>query len=569
MVPYRFATLQDVAAAVSKDEPLCVDFETIGLYGQVRLAQFYQSHWPEVLLVQRPAVFDLQVLLANNFAAHNAHYEITVCQANGVQSWVPQLFEDTFLLARLALPALESYSFDVVLEQCIGYDPYDQAGLDKAALQKSNWAAPVLTNDQLLYAAMDVYYMPDVLKVVQSAIDEPSYKLDKYSLQDCVKFQWHGMPLSQERINKKYAENLELIEKAAVPINVNSWQQVRKYLCSDESDDLALASMAQQGDERAAKVRLVRKLKKQLSFLDKFQGDRIYGKFKPSARSGRLTSDDQNLQQLPRALKEMFQAPEGRVLIYADYAQLELRTICAITNCLRMLALFRNGEDLHAYTSLMLFGPVDDPIQAKWNRQVAKGCNFLLVYGGGIEMFITVMLKTMDIAMTEMDATKARAKWRNLWTEIYRWQEIGISKYKRGAIHSTPLGRKYKAKLLTDFLNIENQGAGAEVAKLAMHYFMQDYFHKHEGVLVCNFVHDSYILEADDDPAVYEPICADLAKCMQLAWFEMSKCFKVTDLPMPIEVSVGYNWGDIENDKIPNIYDYKLDGMHYYEEANS
>lgn len=569
MVPYRFATLQDVAAAVEDDTLLCVDFETVGLYGKVRLAQFYQKDWPEVLLVQWPAIFDLQILLAKPFAAHNAHYEITTCQANGVQTWIPQEFEDTFLLARLALPRLDSYSYDSVVADCIGHDPYEAAGLDKAALQKSNWQAPVLTESQLLYAAMDVWYMPEVLDRTMVVKDTPSYQLDKAALKNCLLFQWHGMPISQERINKKYAENLEVIEKAAVPINVNSWQQVRKYLGSTDSDDLALARMAQDGDERAAKIRLVRKLRKQLSFLDKFQGERIYGKFKPSARSGRLTSDDQNLQQLPRALKGVFEAPEGRVLIYADYAQLELRTICAITHCVRMLELFRKDEDLHAYTSLMLFGPVDDPAKAKWNRQVAKGCNFLLVYGGGIDMFLTVMLKTMDIAMLESTAVKARTKWRNLWTEIYQWQQKGISKYKRGLVHSTPLGREYLAVLLTDFLNIENQGAGAEVAKLAMHYFVRDYYHKYEDILICNFVHDSYILEADDNPEVYIPVSHDLAKCMQLAWFEMSKCFKVKDLPMPVEVAVGKNWADIEDDKILNIYDYKLDGMHFYEEANS
>lgn len=569
MVPYKFATLQDVAAIIQADEVLCVDFETIGLYGQVRLAQFFQAGWTEVLLVQWPEIFQLQVLLAANFAAHNAHYEITTAQANGVQSWLPEKFEDTFLLARLALPKLDSYSYDAVVEACIGHDPYSAAGLDKAALQKSNWKAPVLTNDQLLYAAMDVWYMPDVLKVVQSQIDSPSYALDKASLKNCLVFQWHGMPISQERINAKYSENLAIIEKAEVPINVNSWQQVRKYLGSTESDDLALARMAQAGDERASKVRLVRKLRKQLSFLDKFQGERIYGKFKPSARSGRLTSDDQNLQQLPRALKGMFEAPEGRVLIYADYAQLELRTICAITNCVRMLNLFRNNEDLHTYTSSFLFGISEDKATAKWNRQVAKGCNFLLLYGGGIDMFLTVMLKTMDIAMLESQAVRARTKWRNLWPEIYAWQQRGISKYKRGAVHSTPLGREYLAVLLTDFLNIENQGAGAEVAKLAMHYFMRDCYSKYEGLLVCNFVHDSYILECDDNPEIYEPASYDLAKCMQLAWFEMSKCFKVTDLPMPIEIAVGKNWADIENDDIPNIYDYKLDGMAYYKEANS
>lgn len=559
-----------VAKQLNKDEPLHFDTETAGLYGKVCLAQFYQQHWDKVILVRHPEPIQLITLLQTvTFVMHNAHYDITVGQVHGALGWVPTDFEDTFLLSRLALPTLESYTFDDVLNHVVGFDPYTQAGLIKKDLQKSNWEAPVLKVEQKLYAALDVYYMPDVFNAVKHAIDTPSYGLDKAALKNALVFQWHGMPVSQERINKKYSENLQIIKDANVPINVNSYQQVRKYLECTESDDEALARMSAEGNEKASKVRLVRKLTKQLSFLNKFQGERIFGKFKPSARSGRLTSDDQNLQQIPRALKGVFSAPAGRVLVYADYAQLELRTICAIVVCVAMERLFRAGEDLHAYTSKMLFGDPIDEVAAKYNRQVAKGCNFLLVYGGGIEMFLTVMLKTMNIFMTEGQAIAARRKWRNLWREIYAWQQEGLSKWQRGLLGCTPLGRKYKAKLLTDFLNIENQGAGAEVAKLAMHYFFKDAYHKYTDVLMCNFMHDSYMLECNDDPEVYIPLSKDLARCMQLAWFEMSKCFKIKDLPMPVDVKVGYNWGDIESDSVENVYDYSLEGMAYYEEANN
>jgi len=567
---YKLTNLDEVKALYDPINELSFDTETCGLYGKIRLAQFFQPNWEEVLLVEWPNPANLALLLSQcNIAMHNAHYDLTVVQEQFMHEWLPKEFEDTFLLARLALPGLESYSFDDVLHHVVGFDPYVQANLAKKELQKSKWDTKVLTEDQLIYAALDVYYMPDVLNAVRCAVDSPSYQLDKLTLRHALVIQWHGMPICQDRINSKYSENQQVIAEAAVPINVNSWQQVRQYLNCTESDDEALARMSANGDEKAAKVRLVRKLKKQLSFLDKFQGERIYGKFKPSARSGRLTSDDQNLQQLPRALKGVFSAPPGRVLAYADYAQLELRTVCAITACRRMEALFRAGEDLHTYTSDFLFGKSEDPAKADYNRQVSKGCNFLLLYGGGIPMFISVMLKQMNIFMKESEAMVARKKWRNLWTEIFAWQQQGLSKWQLGKLGSTPLGRQYKAVLLTDFLNIENQGAGAEVAKLALHYFMRDCFAKYPGLLVCNFIHDSFILECDDDQEVYQAVSKDLAKCMQLAWFEMSKCFKVKDIPMPVEVKVGYNWGDIESKKIEKVYEYKLDGLVYLGEANA
>jgi len=52
-----------------------------------------------------------------------------------------------------------------------------------------------------------------------------------------------------------------------------------------------------------------------------------------------------------------------------------------------------------------------------------------------------------------------------------------------------------------------------------------------------------------------------LAEAMQSAWFEISRQLKVKDLPMPVDVKVGKNWGDIEDDDKPNIYEYTLEGM--------
>ena len=76
----------------------------------------------------------------------------------------------------------------------------------------------------------------------------------------------------------------------------------------EESDALALTRFKVLGNEKAGNVLKTRKIIKQNSFLKKFDSNagRIYGKFLPSARSGRCTSKDQNLQQLPRSTKSIF-----------------------------------------------------------------------------------------------------------------------------------------------------------------------------------------------------------------------------------------------------------------------
>ena len=80
-------------------------------------------------------------------------------------------------------------------------------------------------------------------------------------------------------------------------------------------------------------------------------------------------------------------------------------------------------------------------------------------------MIQTILLKTVGIHQADRETNRARTKWRNLWREIYAWQEKGIATWRKGRLGSTPMGRKYKAKMMTDQLNIENQGAGAEDRK--------------------------------------------------------------------------------------------------------
>ena len=164
--------------------------------------------------------------------------------------------------------------------------------------------------------------------------------------------------------------------------------------------------------------------------------------------------------------------------------------------------------------------------------------------GGGINMMLGMLLK-YDVIVSAGQATRDRRRWRNLWREIFAWQQKGIADYERGRMGSTPLGRKYTAKMMTDQLNIENQGAGADVAKLALHYLDTD---QYEETDIINFVHDSYLIECPDDPKVYEAVSAHLAESMQTAWFEMSKVFNITDLPMPVTVTVGTNLETIEDE---------------------
>lgn len=567
-VPYKIVTYEEALASLNYDTKLFADTETIGLYGVIRLLQLMQPGWTEVLVIEWPKAFQVMTLV-NTFDTvwQNAHYDITCVQTQlGGLAWVPAKLTDTLLLGRLAFPKLLSHSLDSLLAHVLKRNPY--AGLDKAGMQKSNWSGK-LTDQQLQYAVTDVFYMPELYEACKIAEDTPSYKLDMFTLSYCLDFQWNGMPVDAERLEALAKKQHDIVREIALPINCNSYQQVRPYINSDDSADLGLAKLALAGNVKANDVRMTRRAKKLLSFLAKFDTDVILGKFKPAAKSGRLTSSDQNLQQLPRRSKGVFGVKEDEVMIFADYAQLELRTACSITNCIAMAELFRQGVDLHAATRDMIFGDAEtlakrDPTAdikklQKLYRQVTKTANFNLLYGGGVGMFIDILIKQADILLDVQEASMVKRKWLNLWTEINRWQQKRVAEFNRGLLGSTPLGRQYSAERMTDFMNIENQGAGAEVAKLALHYLHKLGFKTlYPEFKIRNFIHDSFIITGPSIPARYESCAEFLAKCMQRAWFEMSKCFTIKDLPMPVEVKVGRNWGDIESDDIANLFDYDL-----------
>ena len=373
--PYRMvATVEEALSLFDKRKPLFTDTETVGFYGRVSLLQLFQEGHDEVIMVRWPDPFMTAVNLSSYHSVwHNAHYDVTTIQAQTSTRWCPDRLDCTFYLARLALPQLMTHSLDVVMAFCVGLDPYIAQGLNKKVLQKTDWGKEELTDEQLQYAATDVYHMPAVWNRVSVEIESNSYKLDMHALRKALDFQNNGVPVCQDAVNERLRENNAKIAEYNMPININSWQQVRPYIGEERSDDLALAEFSAEGNERAKAVRAVRKLTKQNSFLiKKFNTPRIYGKFAPSAKSGRFTCKDQNLQQLPRALKGVFRAPKGRVFVHADYAQLELRTICAITRCKLMEKLFREGKDLHGYTAEMLFGADYTPE----HRQLSKNYNF-------------------------------------------------------------------------------------------------------------------------------------------------------------------------------------------------
>jgi len=562
---FRLTTLEDVKANISTllPSPLALDVETNGFYGKIRLAQFYQEEWPEALLVEYPEIIELSALLANqHIVCHNTSYEVSTIQTQMGElfgqpnyPWQPAGWDDTLLLSKLQWFTREKYTLDECYKHAFNIDPYEAHGLDKKAMQAAWGSNSPVTQDMLTYAALDVFYLLELYDKCKSWKNSTVYSLDHTATTIAFQFQCNGLPYSEERIDKLIAENNAKIDQINLPINCNSWQQVRPYIGEDESNGLALSIFASEGNQKAADVQTTRRLMKQNSFLTKYLAEsfenRIYGKFTFTTKSGRGNCKDQNLQQLPRKTKCVFEAQENNVFVMADYGQLELRYACALTGEMNMARLFHQGADLHQATADMMTVP----------RQQAKTCNFNLLYGGSANMLRNIFIEQADLLLPIEQVRTLKKDWHKLWPTLTKWQNDMTDTWRAGEYQQTTLGRKFKSKLYTDAMNLPIQGGSAEIAKLAlhkMHKAVKANTHLCNSVAMCNFVHDSFHWECPNDPAYYEPLALIIANAMKEAWIDLVQHTKFPDLPMPVDILVGKNWGDVESEKETPIYKLAL-----------
>ena len=524
---------------------LYVDVETIGLYGEIRLLQCYQSSWEKVLIfdfskMSFESMQELkEILQRSHLVFHNGCYDLACLKLD-----VDNLqWEDTFLAGRLHYPHLETFSLDSMLKEALGFCPYLHNGLTKKAMQKSSFSKE-LTAEQLLYSAIDVYYMPALAGEVCTHFEDISYTLDKLSVQYMLKFSEVGLPVNRKTLaDTKIAITESVSEfKAKYPhLNPNSPKQVKDALGTESSDDKTLAELTSQGITLASDVRAWRKELKKLNFCEKFDLDRLKGHFNIATRSGRSNCSDENLQQIPSSLKHLFETE--KYFVYADFSNLELRTFCAMVGERVMERMFRDDVDLHSYSAHRLFNTPLSEV-TKQQRQIAKTFNFSSLYGAGVAKRLQILLANTGIALPIDEGERLAREWLNAYPSVKDWQAQNAKKWRAGIKGSTALGRPYIAKLYTDFGNVQIQGSGAEVAKLALHYMFKDL----DTNKLCAFIHDSYTFECEtmEEALLY---AEKLANAMQKAWFEVSKNFVIKDLPMPVLAGIGKNWKKLQGDE--------------------
>ena len=358
----------------------------------------------------------------------------------------------------------------------------------------------------------------------------------------------------------------ELFALAGGPFNPNSTPQVREILyerlklpvlertkTGPSTDAQVLRDLAQY-HEFPAKLIAYRELEKlRNTYVEKLpqyvhpKTGRVHTSFNQTGTAtGRLSSSEPNLQNIPAKtevgvdIRRAFVAPPGKVLLGADYSQIELRVLAHMSGDEALIESFQRGEDLHRRTAAVLFGVPLEAVDARM-RTIAKRVNFGIIYG------ITPYGLSRDVGIPQEEAKALIERFFQAYPRVAEFVEKLVEEASATGFARTLLGRKRPLPGLRNperrgigqdrrnAINTPIQGTAADLMKLAMLRIHRAW---KEGKLPAEMIlqiHDELVFEVEEGEA--ERAGNMIRELMEGVW-ELR-------VPLKVEVKVGRNWSEI------------------------
>jgi len=261
------------------------------------------------------------------------------------------------------------------------------------------------------------------------------------------------------------------------------------------------------------------------------------------AVTGRLASNDPNLQNIPvrtpegRRIREAFVAPPGRVIVSADYSQVELRIMAHISGDENLLTAFAAGEDIHRATAAEVFGRSLGEVTAE-ERRYAKVINFGLIYG------MSAFGLAQQLGLERATAQAYIASYFTRYPAVAKYMEDTRKSARDRGYVETVLGRRLWLPEIKSAnparrggaeraaINAPMQGTAADLIKLAM-IAVQGWLEREKlGSKLIMQVHDELVLEVPD---------AELAHVKAEVPLLMSGVAQLK-VPLVVDVGSGQNW---------------------------
>ena len=423
--------------------------------------------------------------------------------------------------------------------------------------------------------AAGVYFLyEDLSEKLSSENLEKLYKDIELPLADVLfDMEAEGVRIDLEtskQFEKRYREEIarltdEIYRQAGEKFNINSPMQLGKILfeklqlpAPKKSKKGTYATSADILEKLAGEYKIVRDVldcrhfQKLLStYIDGFKPliDPVTGLVHTTynqvlTTTGRLSSTNPNLQNIPvrdeegRELRKLFVARSSdRILIDADYSQIELRLLAHFSGCKELIEAYRENRDIHALTASQVFGvPLESVTPSQ--RRAAKAVNFGIIYG------ISEFGLASGLNISNKQAGEYIRKYFETYSDVKKYMDSNVAYAREHGYVTTLLGRKrvipeikssnYNLRSFGEraAMNMPLQGSSADIIKIAMCNVFNRL--KKEGLrsrLILQ-VHDELVIDAyeSERETVTEILQTEMENAVQLK------------VPLTVEVHSGRNW---------------------------
>ncbi|HEY76544.1 MAG TPA: DNA polymerase I [Thermoflexia bacterium] len=515
--------------------------------------------------------------------AHNAKYDMTVLARHGID--VQGLAFDTMIAEWLANPASRNLG--------LKHLAFIRLGIEMTPLQdligtgrKQITLAEVGIEQAAAYAAADVDVTHRLVPVLEQELRQKGHwdlftQMELPLVKVLLAMEMTGVALDVSFL-QKMSETLgqrltqleeEIQQMVGYRFNVNSGQQLAKALFEvlrlptrnvprTTTGRYSVAASVLESLRGTHPVidlileqRELAKLKSTyvdaLPALINPQTGRLHTSYNQTGTvTGRISSSEPNLQNIPirsplgRQVRKAFIAPQGWLLLGADYSQIELRVLAHISGDPGLVEAFRRGEDIHATTAAALFDIPLDQVTPN-QRRFAKQVNFGLIYG------MSTYRLARESGLTQAEAENFVAQYFGRFPKVREYLERTIAQAKNKGYVETLLGRRRyfpvfqttapgkeqaRRRAEREAVNAPIQGSAADIIKLAMlhlHRTLREHDLKARMIIQ---VHDELIIEI---PKQELPTVAPLVRQVMESVYPLR-------VPLKVDLKVGPNWGEMK-----------------------
>ena len=485
------------------------------------------------------------------------------------------------MLAHYVIEPEGRRSMDILSEQFLGYAPVSIENLIGKKGKNQGTMRDVPLDQITEYAAEDAditYQLKECFEplLTKREVKRVFEEVENPLMQVLVDMEFEGVKVDEQFLNE-YSKVLEadikiseerVFEQAGVRFNLASPKQLGEVLFDilkiDPKAKKTKTGQYATGEDVLAKLAAKHKIVddilnfRELSKLKSTYVDalpaivnsktgRIHTSYAQAvAVTGRLSSTNPNLQNIPirsergREVRKAFIPRDpARVLVSADYSQIELRVVAAISGDPNMCDAFKQGKDIHTATAAKVYGIAEADV-TKEQRYKAKSVNFGIIYGQGA----FGLAENLGISRTE--AKEIIDNYKKEFPNIQLYMDQQINKAKEQGFVETLMGRKRWLRDINssnftvrgfaerNAINSPIQGSAADMIKLAMIKIHREMKKQHWESKMILQVHDELVFDAVESelPALKELILFCMTTAMELP----------NGVPVEAEIGQGKNW---------------------------